>query len=378
MREIQINGDLLGRLTTCVVKTFVGSGELDFFTGVRTDHLSLKFGDLVAGGAFPFDQLVFKYCELLNVRSRAVLLFDLLWHEKPGFQQLPEAVDLRQRLQQVAPTVADQPPFYDFKLVRAENMPFIDRRELKQKVGELLHGSIRQCLLINGESGAGLTYTRLYLSEVAAFTGRFSVVDINLKKLARRIDGQVQLIHIARHLVRTLPGFAVDYDLTDSEQFKYDIFYRDFQNFLANATQPYFLFFDQFEVPYAEDVFYFLTDLVETLLDGLLIKNCYLILAGFREVQEWEFEVRMSLEAVKIESFTREQVEDFLGALYEWLREKFNVAFTKDELLTTLRENEAFLADELYQDARSSPNVTEVGRGITEWFQGLRTQIESA
>lgn len=378
MREFQINGDLLGRLTTCIVKTFGGSGELDFFTGVRTDHLSLKFAAIVAGDVATFDQLVYKYCEQLNLRSRAVLFFDLLWQDKPGFQQLPEAIDLRQRLEQIVPPAPDQPPFYDFKLVRAENMPFIDRHELKQKVGELLHGSIRQCLLINGDSGVGLTYTRLYLSEVAAFTGSFSVIDINLKKLARRISGQIQLIHIARHLVKTVPGFSVDYDLTDPEQFKYDIFYRDFQDFLAKAAQPYFLFFDQFDVPYAEDVFYFLTDLVETLLDGQLIKNCYLVLAGFRDVQEWEYEVQMSLESVKLEPFTKAQVEEFIGALYEWMAQKFNVDFSKDELLTTLKANEPFFADELYEQTRTEPNVLKVGRGITDWFQGLRNQIESA
>jgi hypothetical protein len=378
MREFQINGALLDRLKVCITKTFAGEVELDLFTAIREDRLGLKFAAMVAGGVVTFEQIVFKYCEQLNLRSRAVLLFDLLWEEKPGFRQLPEAAALAHLLEHLAPPATDQPPVYDCKLVRAENMPFIDRQELKEKVGKLLHGSIRQCLLINGESGVGLTYTRLYLSEVAALTGSFTVVDVNLKKLSRRIDGQIQLVHVAQHLVRTIPGFSVDYDLSDPEQFKYDIFYRDFQDFLANADQPYFFFFDQFEVPYAEDVFYFLTELVETLLDGLLIKNAYLFLAGFRDVQEWDYEVRMSLDSVRLEPFTRDQVEAFIGDLYDWLDEKYDLAFAKSELLATLRQNESFLADELYEADRPTPNVTEVGRGVTEWFRALRQQIESA
>lgn len=256
-----------------------------------------------------------------------------------------------------------------------KKLVFIDREKLKDFIYDLVHDKENACLLITGESGSGLSYTGYYLSHIADVTKSFNLVKIDFDAIFKRTQGQIQLLDVAKEILLRMPEFKPGFALADETHFKYEEFIGALWNFLNKSTGKYLFFMDQFNHPYAQDVGDFIHDLVGSLLDGPA-RNYYVALAGFKDLENWEYEVRESADIVKIQSFSEAQLTGFVKALHAALSTEYEIEFSADDLIAELKNSEPFFAPELFVPG-AKPNVLIIGRGLQAWLKAFKEKIEA-
>ncbi|HMQ60239.1 MAG TPA: hypothetical protein PKE06_06180 [Flavilitoribacter sp.] len=263
---------------------------------------------------------------------------------------------------------------FDCSLVQGDKLVFIDREDLKSYLFRLLKGEESRYLLINGEPGTGRSYTSYYLGKIAELTGQFKLVKINFDAIFKKVKGQIQMIHIARELIK-IPGFNLAYSLATDEHFKYEEFYQDFLEFLGKSEEEYLFFFDQFDTAYSETVKAFINEFVNDVFNNLIEKH-FIVLAGFDGAAEWDFELSATAGAIKTEPFNKGHLIAFIRKLYAFLNEKYDLEFSDDQLIELLQDGESFFRDDLFNPG-VEPNVTVIGRGVHEWFfKKFKKEIE--
>lgn len=256
-----------------------------------------------------------------------------------------------------------------------KKLVFIDREKLKDFIYDLVHEKENACLLITGESGSGLSYTGYYLSHIADVTKTFNFVKIDFDAIFKRTQGQIQLLDVAKEILFRIPEFKLSFALADETHFKYEEFIGALWNFLDKSTDKYLFFIDQFNHPYTQDVSDFIHSFAKNLLDGL-VKNYYVALAGFKDLETWDYEVKESADIVKIQSFSEGQLTGFVKALHTALAEEYEIEFSADDLVAELKNSEPFFAPELFVPG-AKPNVLIIGRGLQAWLKAFKEKIEA-
>jgi|GEM_PF-5728573 len=269
---------------------------------------------------------------------------------------------------------------------------FINRENLKKFTHKLVNRQESPYLFINGEKGAGKSYTYLYLSHIAEMTKSFKLVKIDFSEIFKKAQGQIKLVDIGKEIQDNVPEFrdfvrselGKDRQLdlkTDAKEadFKYTELKSLLWSFISKSTDIYMFFFDQFNNPYAGDVSDFIRDFVRGLLYGP-IKNYYMVLSGFNNEEELEklgFEAVQAAKIVKVGSFSDTQLTDFINALHDELSEEYEMEVSADDLMTEIRNKHPFNIPELFTNEEQS-NVTIIGRALQTWLTDFREKIEEA
>lgn len=381
----KLNNILLNQLNR-VLSQSAGANYLDFthFTSNLDQLVGFSYDDeAVALAAFEKGRM--KYLERLNKEEKIFYLISLLFQE---FSQVDQVVKFKQLVEGLF-EVDDQMDngakwarrLFDCNLLAKNKMPFIDRADLKEYIYNLVHDEETSYLVINGESGVGLSYTSYYLSEISEATNAFKLVLIDFNSIFRRIKGQIGLVHIAEEMLLKIPEFVIPFELTRDEKFKYVEFSKALWTFLNNSEDKYLFFFDQFNVSYAEDeVENFIFEFVRSLLQGP-VKNYYVILAGYKKYQEvWDDQLCDTVGNIKLNSFREEHLIDFIKNLYHFWSQQHKIEFSVDVLLDSLKQSKAFFAPEMFasnQDPSLPPNVEVIGNGIKSWLIEFKSQLQN-
>lgn len=371
---MQLSDEHINQLCTALEATF-NRAELNLFTGQREDTLDLKFEDFLEG---TFQQRLFIYVSALNRISKAIVLFDECWENRTGFQQNETAKILKANFSDLFVKTAGgeivlKREYFERNLLEKDKLPFIGREEVKDLCFDLVHGSVSRFLLINGELGSGRSYIRNYLREIALLTQSFKLVTIDLKRIYKRVKSHINMYHIARAIKLAISEFEVPFDLSIEEQYKNTVFEEEFYEFLQQTSTRYLFFFDHFDNEHSQSVRDFVDILVSDIFEQV-IPNHFVVLSGYKNITEWEYELQMAAESLKIQSFSREEVETFLKGLHQYFVQQHTLNINENDFLDLLSE-EPFLDDALFSDqAAAKLNVTKIGREITDWLESFKEQ----
>ncbi|MEM6633217.1 MAG: hypothetical protein AAF694_26330 [Bacteroidota bacterium] len=373
---------ILAKFKQCLLDAFLSTNDIHMFTMARMDQLGVSILDVTSENE-DRETRIFQYLERLNSEFKAKVFFDLCWEHKPGFPNFPEAIEIKRWVEAqlvVGPfgplggsPVNMEDLILKCHLLRSGKLPFIARAEVKEALLKQIKGNESRNLLLNGESKVGLSYIRYYLEEIARATNAFQLINVNFKKLYRRVKGQIQMVHIAQFITGELHNFDIDFDLDREHSFKYEEFLPALKEYFSESDGQYLLFFDQFDISYSEEVGAFITELVEGVWGN--VENYFIMLAGFTDAKDWDFELIQSVPAIKLEPFQEQEVLAFLKEMYQFLDQQFELEFSLQELIEVLRQNESFLAKDLYTADRPAPNVTDIGRNLADWLKRFKEKI---
>lgn len=374
---VLLNEDLLQKLESAVKSTMpTYILFLDFLNELDHEQIGFNYDDINSPNA-SFEIGRRNYLQTLNRRGKMKHFMEPYLLKYAGNQLV---IDFRKALGVIyellpASEIARlREEIFDCSLVQGDKLIFIDREDLKSYLFRLLKGEESRYLLINGEPGTGRSYTSYYLGKIAELTGHFKLVKVNFDAIFKKVKGQVQMVHIARELVK-IPGFNLSFSLATDEHFKYEEFYQEFLEFLGKSEEEYLFFFDQFDIAYSETVKGFINEFVNDVFNNLIEKH-FIVLAGFDGAAEWDFELSATAGAIKTEPFNKGHLIAFIRKLYAFLNEKYDLEFSDDQLIELLQDGESFFRDDLFNPG-VEPNVTVIGRGVHEWFfKKFKKEIE--
>ena len=375
---------LLTELLTCMDATFNEQG-IEQFTVINKPAFGNESREVVANGT-PIPQGIRSYVDFLEKNNKT---FDFIkqYCESNDYKAHALVAAFYANFQKVfefaGGKVNLRSTFLDYFLLGNDSLPFIGRDNVKQSVETMLNEKRVKITVLKGKPRMGLSYTSEYLSEVAEKTGKYEVIKVNLREIKNEYapdDPKPQLLY-ASHVAAYISGkLAIGYDVDPESKtlFKHTPFIGALKKYLEKElkenNKTYLFFIDQMEVAPVNDVRNIILGIVGLSLEGS--KCCYTFLSGLRDEGVLDGPIdtitlrhlRSPLNTVPIDSFDKQQVQDYFKRLHKYLSETYEWSETEETFLEKM--NEAVVTP----DDLNPPNVETIGENVANWYEHFRTE----
>ncbi|WP_316846518.1 hypothetical protein [Pedobacter psychrodurus] len=242
---------------------------------------------------------------------------------------------------------------------------FLDRRLLRDAVRKMISSQEYSVLIIKGEPKAGLSYIKIYLSEIESRLNLYTMVDLNLKTERESYTDSDKLLYAAHICQMICEKIGMDYpvNISTPAEFKLHPFLNKLKIFIKGKDQVYLFFLDQFDTPIADDAYALITGLA-----GLPLQNTkiLLVLSGYDRSDNWNFLLSQNANEIDIANgnLSKAHANEFFEQVYSNLKSKISdISFSKQQFLAEL--------DPIIQaaDFSNGPNAGPVGELLSKWYK---------
>lgn len=372
----QLFNDLLASMES----TFDEQGIVQF-TAIHEDKFGEEYPNVVAQGT-SLPKGLRMYLEFLE-KNNHTFKFIREYCEDATYKDINSVSTFYADFQKVYEFKGQVPSlrseFLDYIFVDNDSQPFIGRQNVKTAVETLLNNKRPRITVLKGESRMGLSYIRRYLNEVAARTGQFELVNVDLREIKNEYapDAPVPQLLYASHVAAYISGIlAIGFDVKPDEKtsFKHSPFIGALKKHIQATNKTYLFFIDQFEVPPANDVRNIILGIVNLSLDGAL--KCYTFLSGVREegILDGPIDTTMlrhiksKLNTVPMDWFDEQQIETYFKQLYKHLTDTYEWNETEGDFLQKM------YSLVVTPDDLAPPNVETIGENVANWYEDFRAQ----
>ena len=373
---MQVSSTILTDLKEAIITTH-DLPRFDPLADLFSDQSSVSFQNDISPGAFK--SRIKDYLDLLNKKGKILDFCQLYFANLNEAQKsFPAVMTIAERITLLFVKNNDvwqiAPVHFNCCLIK-KNFAFLDRKPIREAFKRMINDKDNSILVLQGQSKAGLSYTRLYLSHLESNFQAFKLIEIDLKnKVSGYATGLIYAAHAAQFISDSI-SMNLTIDLEKPEQFKIIPFINKLKIHLGNSEEIHLFFIDQFDVPLAEDVFAFITGLAELPLNNFKV---LLILSGYSKMSEWGFLLEHSSNKIDIKNgiVTKQDVTDFFESVYNDLVSNFKaIPFSKEEFLNEVKT--VVKDDDFIVSSAPGTNVGVIGERLSKWYKDLYEKIKN-